>query len=130
IHFTHGVKRLIYKLKLRQDLTLFFAHFALKRRVREKQLLQVDQLIESTPGNIIFMGDFNLLDGLSELDPLLQGKTMTLLNRPEEYTFTFHKRQLVLDVCICTPALAERSVLHVVPQPYSDHAALLLTVPD
>ena len=127
VQFTHGTKRLIYKLQLRDDLTVFFAHFSLKRKVRALQLLQIRQMIRDTPGEVIFLGDFNILDGFGELSLLLQDK-LVLMNRDDTPTFTFHRSKKVLDVCICTPGIATKTVLDVIAQPYSDHAALILEI--
>lgn len=128
IYFTHGTKRLIYKIHITQHLTLFFAHFSLKRSVRHKQLEQTRELIHETGGEVIFMGDFNILQGINELEPLLTDGRLVLLNHPETPTFTFHTRRLMLDLCLCTPDIAARTSLRVIPQPYSDHAALVAEV--
>src|SRR5690606_19729847 len=48
IYFTSGTKRLIYKIMLEPGLTLFFAHFSLKKAVRVQQLLQIRELIKQT----------------------------------------------------------------------------------
>lgn len=128
VYFDYGVKKLIYKIKIKEGLTLFFAHYSLNKSVREKQILQTDALIESTPGEVIVLGDFNVLSGLQELTPLLEGKELLLMNDAEQPTFTFHKRELVLDLCLCSKEIAQRTELRVIPQPYSDHAALIATV--
>lgn len=127
IYFTHGTKRLVYKIVLEEGLTLFFAHFSLNRQVRKRQLEQTRDLMHHTPGEVMFMGDFNVLSGIEELDPLLE-EGLVLLNDRGTPTFTFHKRSLVLDLCLCTPEVAKRTVLRVIPQPYSDHAALLAEI--
>ena len=129
LYFSHGVKRLVYKIQVEQNLTVFFAHFSLQQRVRTQQLQEVAQLMNGTPGEVAFLGDFNILTGLSELKPLL-AHGHVLLNRDDVHTFHFHKRKLVLDLCICSASLAERATLKIIPQPYSDHAALLLTIND
>ncbi|MBY0407869.1 MAG: endonuclease/exonuclease/phosphatase family protein [Rickettsiales bacterium] len=127
LHFTHGTKRLIYKLQLEGELTLFFSHFSLNRKVRHMQLMQIRQLIRDTPGEVIFLGDFNILDGFVELAPLLQDE-LVLMNREDSPTFTFHKSSKVLDICLATPGVAKHIDLRIIPQPYSDHAALLVEI--
>lgn len=126
IYFDHGTKRLIYKIFLPGNITLFFAHFSLKRIIREKQLLQVRQLINEAPGDSILLGDFNILSGVSELSPLLQENNLRLMNDESKPTFKFHKINKMLDLCICTKSLAGRVDLKIIPQPYSDHSALLV----
>lgn len=128
IYFTHGTKRLIYKIELEEGLTLFFAHFSLKKLVRTRQLHQTRDLMHETPGEVIFMGDFNVLTGLNELSPLIKDEGLVLLNNADTPTFTFHMRKLVLDLCLCTPSVAKRTSLRIIPQPYSDHAALFAEV--
>ena len=59
---------------------------------------------------------------------LLHSNELVLLNSEEHPTFTFHIIRKVLDICICTKNISRRSHLQVIPQPYSDHAALLIDV--
>lgn len=128
MYFTHGTKRLIYKVRIADNLTLFFAHFSLNERARRKQLLEVRDLLAMEPDEVIFLGDFNILNGVAELAPLLQSQRLILLNRAEDSTFTFHRRKLLLDLCICSRALLPHTALKIIPQPYSDHSALLVTL--
>ncbi len=128
IYFPAGFKKLIYKIELEKNLTLFFAHFSLNRKVRQRQLEYTRELMDDTPGEVVFLGDFNVLTGLKELMPLMVDNQIVLLNKEDVPTFTFHQRQLVLDLCLCTPGIAERADLRVVPQPYSDHAALVVAL--
>ncbi|MBX7147081.1 MAG: endonuclease/exonuclease/phosphatase family protein [Alphaproteobacteria bacterium] len=128
IHFTCGTKRLIYKIGLTSEVTLFFTHFSLNKKVRKRQLLEAGQMVKNTPGEVIFLGDFNILSGFKELAPLLQNGELVLLNRKEHKTFTFHVFHKVLDICLCTKNIAHQCNLQVIPQPYSDHDALLLEI--
>lgn len=128
IFFTHGTKRLIYKISLEPEVTLFFAHFSLKKAVRMRQLLQVRELLKATPGEVVFLGDFNIHGGFKELAPLLHENNLLLLNREDAPTFRFHRFLLPLDLCICSHGIAPRLHLKIVPQPYSDHEALVLTL--
>jgi hypothetical protein len=77
-------------------------------------------------GEVIFLGDFNILSGLEEITPLLDHGRFVLLNQQDIPTFFFHKRKLVLDLCVCSRTIGKKAVLKVIPQPYSDHAALIL----
>lgn len=128
LFLSHGTKRLIYQITLPGNITLFFTHFALSKDIRKKQLEETRELVKNTPGEVILMGDFNILKGFSELEPLLHKNNLHLLNTSTEHTFTFHRRKLILDLCICTEGLAKDAKLQIIPQPFSDHAALLLTI--
>jgi endonuclease/exonuclease/phosphatase family metal-dependent hydrolase len=128
IYFTCGFKRLVYKIKVTEDITLFFAHFSLKKSVRTRQLLEARDLMRREEGEVIFLGDFNILSGLQEIEPLLDEGRFTLLNQPDVPTFFFHKHELVLDLCVCSLPIGKNASLKVLPQSYSDHAALILEV--
>lgn len=128
IYFEHGIKRLIYKIHLSEDLTLFFAHFSLKKKIRTLQLEQMGRLLKEMPGNNLFMGDFNILCGVQELAPLLDVGEFVLLNDLEVPTFKFHRSSKMLDLCICPVSLACRLSLRIIQQPFSDHEALLLEI--
>src|SRR5262249_1023438 len=84
--------------------------------------------VRETHGEVILLGDFNIHAGFGELAPLLHENELEVLNKEEHPTFTFHKKQMALDLCICSRAIAPHIDLRIIPQPYSDHAALLLKV--
>jgi endonuclease/exonuclease/phosphatase family metal-dependent hydrolase len=128
LSFRYGTKRLIYRMNLDQDTVLYFAHFSLNRKVRIQQFREVHDLLAQESGEVILLADFNILHGFSELNPLLIDTGLKLLNREEEHTFTFHRQSKVLDLCLCTPGIHDRLDLKIIPQPYSDHAALLVDI--
>lgn len=128
LYFTHGSKRLIYHITLPDGRILIFAHFSLNRKVRTRQFHELRKLIIETEREIIIMGDFNIMAGASELAPLLKDSRLKLLNKPDETTFRFYRYQWMLDVCLCSSSLQEKAELKIIPQSFSDHAALLLTL--
>jgi endonuclease/exonuclease/phosphatase family metal-dependent hydrolase len=130
LFFKHGMKRLIYKIDWLPGLTILFAHFSLQRATRAKQLLEARALLRQIEGETIFLGDFNVLSGLAEIEPLLDGGKYVLLNQRDTPTFFFHRKQSVLDLCICSARVARQATLTVLPQAYTDHAALIVDLPD
>jgi endonuclease/exonuclease/phosphatase family metal-dependent hydrolase len=128
LYFTCGIKRLIYKIRIATNVTIFFAHFSLHKLTRRRQLLEALVLMRQEAGEVIFLGDFNILSGLREIDPMLDQGRFTLLNDRTVPTFLFHKHKLVLDLCVCSPTLGKQASLKVLPQPFSDHAALILQI--
>lgn len=128
IYFTHGTKKLIYKLAITHGITLFFAHFSLKKATRMQQLAQIRNLMQETHGEVILLGDFNILGGFDELLPLLHNSNYVLLNERDTPTFRFHTLRLPLDLCICTKTIAQQAHLTIIPQSYSDHDALVVTI--
>jgi len=129
LYFSYGSKRLIYRVDLPQNTTLFFAHFSLQRKVRALQMVEMRALALACNGPVIILADFNIMQGFQELRPLIEGTDLTVLNDENVPTFTFHRRTMALDLCICSQQLAAQAQLKVVPQPFSDHAALLVEVP-
>ena len=128
VAFSCGTKRLIYALELEENLTLYFAHFSLNHETRSAQIDEFLTLATENKGEVILMGDFNVLRGLNEVLPKLENSGLTLLNDPAAHTFSFHKQRLVLDLCIASASLLPRLKLEVIRQPYSDHDALMLDI--
>ncbi len=126
LYFKHGSKRLIYKMDIAPDIRLFFAHFSLQYDVRVLQFEEMRRLVQETGKEVVILADFNIMRGFSELEPLLRHTDLRLLNREDEPTFRFHKRQLALDLCLCSASLAERVQLRIIPQMFSDHAAVVV----
>lgn len=126
VYFSHGSKRLVYKVMLPGNILLFFAHFSLQQKTRIKQFREVKAMMKEHSGEVILLADFNIMQGFAELKPLLEETGLRVLNLENEFTFTFHRIRRVLDLCICSDSLADRLRLRVIPQPFSDHAALLV----
>lgn len=128
LYFDFGSKRLLYKVILPGDIHVFFGHFSLNRKNRLRQFQVLNRLARECPGQVVVLADFNIMNGFSELAPVLEGTDLQILNNEHEHTFTFHKRQLALDVCLCSKSLGDRVNLKIIPQPFSDHAALLIEI--
>lgn len=125
LYFRNGSKRLIHKIRLPQDIPLYFTHFSLHGHVRRKQFQEMRELLAGDQSAIL-MGDFNIMSGFSELLPLLDGTDLCVLNKESDRTFLLHSTFKALDLCICSRGLLERVALKIVPQPFSDHHALLV----
>jgi len=130
LYFENGTKRLIYRVELTKGIYVLFAHFSLQKNVRLRQFQELKRIIRETEGEVVILGDFNIMQGFIELEPLLADSDLQLLNREGEFTFTFSRRRLTLDLCLCSRALAPRAHLRVIDQPFSDHDALLLHLAD
>jgi endonuclease/exonuclease/phosphatase family metal-dependent hydrolase len=128
LYFNNGSKRLIYRITLPDNIDLFFAHFSLDWKVRKLQMQELRSFVQVCGKDAIILADFNIWRGFGELAPLLEGEDMVVLSKENEPTFRFHNSQAALDLCIVSKSLANRAVLRIVPQPYSDHAALLLEI--
>lgn len=127
LYFKYGTKRLIYKICLPDNIRLFFAHFSLNWKTRIKQMEEVREIIQKEEGDVVLMADFNIMRGFSEFSPLLENTSLKILN-DNTPTFTFHKTQLPLDICLVSESLAERAEIKIINQPFSDHKALLVKI--
>lgn len=128
LYFQNGTKRLLYRIKLPDNIFVFFSHFSLSRSVRVKQFQEVKKMVDQCPGDVILLADFNIMDGFSELDELVAQTNLRILNDESLHTFQFYKRQLALDLCLCSQTIMDRVSVEVIDQPYSDHDALLVTL--
>ncbi len=128
LYFRAGRKRLIYRLELPDGIVVYFAHFSLQSHVRVEQFNEIGELIKHDGRSSILLADFNIFQGFSEIAELLRNANLKLLNRDGEHTFRFHKRRHILDLCLVSDDLANRIDLKIIPQPYSDHAALFLEI--
>lgn len=125
-YFSLGSKRLIYEVEGPENTSIFFAHFSLQKSVRAEQFREMRRLIARSGREAIVLADFNIMGGFGELTPLLRDSNLHVLSREDEPTFTFSRMRRVLDLCICSESLRDRLSLTIIPQPYSDHAALLV----
>jgi len=128
LYFRNGTKRLLYRLKLPDNIYVLFSHFSLDRKVREKQFGEVSDMIRHSPGDVILLADFNIMHGFGELDALLEQTNLKILNDEKLSTFQFYLKELALDLCLCSASLEKSLSLTVIDQPYSDHDALLVTL--
>lgn len=128
LYLPHGSKRLIYKLYLPNDIVLYFLHFSLNRTTRQKQFAYMNGVIRAEKKPTIVMADFNIFAGFRELKTLTMNTDLEILNDEDHHTFQFYKRELALDLCLCSREIAEYADLDIVDQPFSDHQALLVNL--
>lgn len=127
-YFSLGSKRLIYEVQGPDNTVILFAHFSLQKAVRAEQFRELRRLIVRSERDVIILADFNIMYGFDELAPLLRDTGLHVASREDQPTFTFARMRKVLDLCICSDSLKDRLSLEVIAQPYSDHAALLVTL--
>ena len=128
LYLSNGSKRLVYCLELPDNIHLFFAHFSLRKSIRLRQFQELRQLIGRNKSEVIILADFNIMSGFRELDPLVQDMDLKIISREDKPTFRFYRHHRVLDLCLCSHSLASRIDLKIIPQPFSDHAALSVTI--
>jgi hypothetical protein len=128
LFFSNGTKKLIYRIELTKNLTLFFSHFSLSKKVRQKQYQEIKALVKTEAGEVLIMGDFNAFQGFRELSSLLDDTNLKVINDELVPTFTFYQSKYAIDLCIASSSLIPRLNLKIIDQTFSDHSALLLTI--
>ena len=125
MYFKNGTKKLIYEIKLREDVSLLLVHFSLERRVRRLQVAELHDIIKARK-NVILCGDFNIFKGRSELEELAEECDLRIVNSPSDVTFPAVNPTKSLDLFLCPKHIknAHATVLKGVHA--SDHLPVLL----
>ncbi len=123
-YFQHGMKKLIYDIKLRPDLSLLVVHFSLQRRTRQRQCEELKHLIRDR-GNVIVCGDFNIFKGTGELHSLARACDLQIVTPPGA-TFPASKPSKTLDLFLCPKSLGDVSVRVLDGVHASDHLPVML----
>ncbi len=123
-YFKSGTKKLIYDIKLREDLSLLIVHFALSPNTRRKQFAELQEII-GTRRNVIVCGDFNIFRGMDELSALASACDLQIVS-PEGATFPSSKPTKTLDLFLCPKAMGSVSARTVSDMRASDHLPVML----
>ncbi len=125
IYFKNGTKKLIYEIKLREDVSLMLVHFSLDREVRKRQCGELKVIVKARR-NVILCGDFNIFRGRSELEQLAEDCDLRIVNAADEPTFPASRPTKTLDLFLCPKHIrfAETRVLRGVHA--SDHLPVML----
>jgi len=123
--FANGTKRLFYEVKLTPNTKALFAHFALGKGTRRKQFEQLIPYIECNSSTIV-CGDFNVLNGLTEVEPLIESCNLCLMNEPQHKTFPAYSPKKVLDLFLSSPDVRVNQLKVITSLKVSDHLPVLL----
>lgn len=91
----HSRKKLVLKTRY-TNVTIFSVHLPLVSTDRHKQLKALANLVNSTTGDVILCGDFNILNGIDELAILKQMTHLQDINQTP--TFPSYNPKKILDV--------------------------------
>lgn len=128
LYLPYGSKRLIYKMHLPNNIVLYFLHFSLNKKTRAKQFSYMNGLIRDEKKPAMVMADFNIFTGFNELKILMMNTDLEIMNDEDHHTFLFYKRELALDLCLCSRSIIDKAELDIIDQPFSDHQALLVSI--
>ena len=102
LYFKNGAKKLIYELKIAEDVSLILCHFSLSSPVRQKQFLEVQKIIHKRD-RVIVAGDFNIFHGTCELSQLLADCDVKLVNHKP--TFPAVHPTKMFDLFLCSKSI-------------------------
>lgn len=128
IHYLkYGTKKLVYEIHLPEDIFIFLAHFSLIAGTREKQFKEIKKMT-ADKNKVIICGDFNIFGGLSELDHLVSGGDLKIINSPHDKTFPSYKPKNVLDIFICSKSIDVAELRVLTDVKISDHLPVILEI--
>lgn len=124
-YFRRGAKKLIYEIKLRDNLSLILVHFSVHRRVRRSQCRELQEFI-GTRKKVILCGDFNIFRGPEELQALADACDLRIVNTPGDATFPSAHPRKALDLFLCPREMANARATVLERVHASDHLPVLL----
>lgn len=126
MYFRNGTKKLIYKISLPQDITLYLVHFSLRRRTRRRQCRELQEMIQSHK-RVVVCGDFNVFRGTKELRRLTENCGLHIVNA-HQHTFPAVKPKKALDLFLCSSDLGVPQAKVFTGVRASDHLPVMLEV--
>lgn len=117
-------KKLVFIIKL-DTVTIFTVHLPLVSADRRAQLEELSHLVNSTPGDAVVCGDFNIFGGLDELAVLQQSTDLTVAGN-QEPTCPSAAPKIQLDVFLYRLSASNGSPKLTIPTIHaSDHLPVL-----
>ncbi len=128
LYFSVGMKRLILRF-LTDDYDLYLVHLALDLPTRTIQHLELASIIKSRSCQrpVIIAGDFNSFGGRSELKYFCEMVGLQFGSRSPLATYPAYKPEKELDHVLVSKDI-KVVCYRVLPEPISDHRALLVDV--
>ena len=94
----HSSKKLVQIVTL-HGVTIFVVHLPLLSKDRRLQIKELSGLINNVKGEVVVIGDFNIMNGYDELHDL-QRKTDLKIAGEGVVTFPSYKPKMALDICL------------------------------
>ena len=123
----NGTKKLVYRIDIAEDISLYFSHFALSKKARKKQFEEMARMLAETPDKkVVVAGDFNVFYGFSELEDLMSEANLRIASDLHEHTFPRTNPTRAIDLFLASPELKieKEKVLRNVA--LSDHLPVVL----
>ena len=119
-----GMKKLIIEVET-EDVIVFLVHLALGGKTRQKQIVQLYDLVKNCKKPVIVAGDFNVFWGEEEIEMFLQASDLKNINTRKDPTFPSWNPKRELDFILCSKEIKVNSY-EVIQTQLSDHLPILI----
>ena len=123
-YLDNGMKKLIIEAET-EKVVVFLVHLALGGKTRQKQIVQLYDLVKSTKKPVIIAGDFNAFWGYDELAMFLKASGLKNSNINSQPTFPSWKPKKELDFILCSKEIKIND-FKVIQTKLSDHLPVLI----
>lgn len=126
-YLKNGTKKLVYRVDVGENTSLFFSHFALGKSMRKRQFLEIAEMAKGKK-QIIVAGDFNIFGGVAELKELLKTADLRVANNVAEQTFpSFHPKHAI-DLFLVSSSIKIANVRVLRGVLFSDHLPVIIEI--
>ena len=119
-----GMKKLIIEVETK-DVIVFLVHLALGGKTRQKQIVQLYNLVKNCKKPVIVAGDFNVFWGEEEIEMFLQASNLKNINTRKDPTFPSWNPKRELDFILCSEEIKINNY-KVIQTQLSDHLPILI----
>jgi endonuclease/exonuclease/phosphatase family metal-dependent hydrolase len=120
-----GMKKLVQEYIV-NNISIFAVHLAvMSKKIRQKQLEELSDILKICPRPIILCGDFNIRGGLEEVDIFLKKTGLKLVELPATWPSCNPKKHF--DLFFASPDIKIRDA-GVIQSEYSDHLPAWLEI--
>jgi endonuclease/exonuclease/phosphatase family metal-dependent hydrolase len=124
MYFTHGAKKLLYRVAYNEQTDFFFAHFALGRKTRKKQFQELAAHAQNK-SQVIVGGDFNIFNGVSEVAEMARAANIKIITDEDTKTFPSLKPVHNIDLFLASPSITLKQVRVLSEVLLSDHLPIV-----
>jgi endonuclease/exonuclease/phosphatase family metal-dependent hydrolase len=103
-YFERGMKKMVFELEL-EHVTIFLVHLALSFKVRQKQILNLYNLIDQTKRPCILAGDFNAFMGEDEIKLLMSASGLKNADKLMQPSYPSRNPKRHLDFILHSPEI-------------------------
>lgn len=119
-----GMKKLIIEVET-EKVVVFLVHLALGGKTRQKQIVQLYDLVKNASKPVIVAGDFNAFWGHEEITLFLHATELRNVNLKSTPTFPSWKPKKELDFILCSKEIKVNE-FKVIQTKLSDHLPLFI----